>query len=180
MEYWKDIKGYEGIYQVSNHGRVRSLNRTDSIGRIISGRILSYSLSGSGYRQLALSKNDKVRYFQIHRLVAEAFIPNPNNLPCVNHKNENKTDNRVENLEWCDKRYNLNYGTAKDKLIQSLTNNPKTSRKIEQYSLNGDILKSYPSLREAERTTNVPHQNIHKCCIGKYRYAGGFVWKYAD
>lgn len=112
-EIWKDIKGYEGYYQVSNYGRVKSSPRIivrGDINQPIKTRIRK-SFITMGYLKLGLSKKGKTENVFVHRLVAEAFIPNPNNYPQVNHKNENKTDNRVENLEWCDSRYNNNFGS---------------------------------------------------------------------
>lgn len=111
MEIWKDIEGYEGLYQVSNKGRVKSLNykRTGKEG------ILSSSPTSSGYLIVNLCKNKKQKPFYIHRLVAKAFLPNPNNLPQVNHKDENKENNTVYNLEWCTAKYNNNYGTHNER-----------------------------------------------------------------
>lgn len=108
-EIWKDIEGYEGLYQISNTGKVKSLKRkykTKKCDEIIK----SPSLASRGYFRLPLCKEGKVKYFYIHRLVAQAFIPNPENLPQVNHKDENKLNNNVTNLEWCTHTYNMNYG----------------------------------------------------------------------
>ena len=108
-EIWKDIENYDGIYQISNFGRVKSLSRQTKSGKY-KEIIKKPSLAGRGYYRLALCKNGKPKYYYIHRLVAKAFIPNPNNLPLVNHKDENKLNNNVNNLEWCDSEYNMNYG----------------------------------------------------------------------
>lgn len=112
-EIWKDIIGYEGLYQVSSLGRVRSLDRYDSNNHFLKGRILKLSANGKGYLKVALNSNGKAKTYSVHRLVLQSFIPNPDNLPQVNHKDENKTNNNVDNLEWCDNSYNLNYGTRK-------------------------------------------------------------------
>lgn len=115
-EIWKDIQGYEGIYQVSSHGRVRSLDRIverkgSSGNFFVKGRVLTQSDDTHGYMKVNLTKHDQKRTFKVHRLVAIHFLDNPNNLPCVNHKDENKLNNNVDNLEWCTKEYNNSYGT---------------------------------------------------------------------
>ena len=109
-EQWRPIRGYEGLYVVSNLGRVRSIGYVED-------RILKQCLN-KGYFIVTLSKCKKHTHFSVHRLVAEAFIPNPNNLPMINHRNEIKTDNRVENLEWCDCKYNCNYGSGLKRRIE--------------------------------------------------------------
>ena len=115
IEIWKSIPGYEGLYEVSNTGRVRSLDRYVKVGfgayRLHKGKIINLTLSNSGYYFVDLTYKYKRKHFYVHRLVAEAFIPNPDNLPQVNHKDEDKTNNIAENLEWCDRKYNMNYGT---------------------------------------------------------------------
>lgn len=114
MEIWKAIKGYEGLYEVSNEGNVRSLDATVPYGQFHSrsrkGRIMHQPSSSNGYKQVALSKNGVAKIYRVHRLVAEAFLSNPLGLPEVNHKDEDKTNNRASNLEWCSRKYNNNYG----------------------------------------------------------------------
>lgn len=114
-EIWKDIVGYGGTYQVSSLGRVRSVSHVDSLGRVHTGKILSPQHRTKNYLSVKLSYNNCGKSHNIHRLVAEAFIPNPNCLPQVNHKDENKENNAADNLEWCDSKYNINYGTRTDK-----------------------------------------------------------------
>lgn len=123
QEIWKDIKGYEKLYQVSNLGRIRSLDRIilqyngyDDGERLYKGKILKPCIKPNGYSQVGLWKDKKVKWFIIHRLVAETFIPNPENKPQVNHKDENKQNNNIKNLEWCSCSYNINYGTRNDKV----------------------------------------------------------------
>lgn len=166
MEVWKDIKGYENLYQVSNCGRVKSLYNYKRNGtNILKPRIKR------GYYTIGLRKNGIRKWYQVHRLVASAFIPNKDNLPQVNHKNENKLDNKIENLEWCSVSYNNCYGTRIKKVIE------KTSRPIYQYNLNGCFIKEYPSVSSASRELNISPSGICKCLNGVYKKAYGYIWK---
>ena len=113
MEEWRDIEGYEGLYQISNLGRVKSFPRPTT-----PGGILKINKRKDGYCSVMLCKNGKTKRFSVHRLVAQAFIPNPNNLPIINHKDENPSKNIVDNLEWCDYEYNNNYGTLPKRLSE--------------------------------------------------------------
>lgn len=112
-EIWKNIMGFNG-YQVSNIGRVRSLKTY---------KILKQTINNKGYKILGLSKRGKMSTFLVHRLVADAFIPNPNKLPCINHKDENPLNNCVSNLEWCDQKYNINYGSHTNRMIETKRKN---------------------------------------------------------
>ena len=174
-EIWKDIKGYEGYYQVSNFGRVKSIerkvNKWDGI-RTINERILKQNLSHNGYYFVSLSKNGKRRTYRVNRLVAEAFIPNPDNLPQVNHKEENKLNNNVENLEWCTSKYNNNYGTHNDKISKRL------SKPVLQLDKNGNFIKLWESIMSIERETGFFQGSISNCCKGKYKTSYGYKWKY--
>jgi len=131
MEEWKDIKGFEGLYQVSTLGRVRSLDRyvkaKSASLKLIKGCIIKTWINRCGYVQVHLCKNSHTKPHLVHRLVAEAFISNPNNYPCVNHKSEKKTENNVENLEWCTYSYNTKFGTCPERRSKSLSgeNNPQ-------------------------------------------------------
>ena len=179
-EIWKDIEGYEDLYQVSNMGRVRRLTRNrrgkNNSLNPIQGRILKLETS-SGYKRIRLYKNNKGKHFQIHRLVAMAFIPNPDNLPQVNHKDENRINNRVDNLEWCTQEYNINYGTGNKKRGLSNTNG-KLSKPVLQYTLEGIFIKEWKSTMDVQRNLGFYHANISVCCRGKQAYAYGFLWKY--
>lgn len=148
-EIWKDIKGYEGLYQISSHGRVKSFLRYK--------KILKPILKTDGYLCVNLCK--PLKKFSIHRLVAEAFIPNPDNLPQVNHKDEDKTNNHVVNLEWCTQLYNINYGSRNKRAIESL------SKKVYQYTLNGEFVKEWESIRECGRN-GFNKGAICICCKG--------------
>lgn len=134
IEEWRTVKGYEGLYEVSSLGRVRSLDRYDRMNRFWKGRILNLHTGTGGYLFVALSSNGKEKNYLVHRLVAQAFLPNPDNLPQVNHRDEVKINNRVENLEWCDREYNINYGTIKDRIRNTnLKNGYWTGLSKEEY-----------------------------------------------
>lgn len=176
-EIWKDIAGYEGLYQVSNLGRVKSLSRKVSFGwswRCTPEKVLSPGkVNGRYYHVLLFDKDHKRKDCLVHRLVAEAFIPNPDNLPCVNHKDENIWNNQVSNLEWCSVEYNNNYGTLRERMAK------KQSMPIIQYSIDGAFIKKWSSLAEAGRQMKLSPGHLSNCCNGKTKTAGGFIWKYA-
>lgn len=162
-EIWKDIKDYDGVYQVNNLGKVKSKKNNKEI-------ILKGGQTPKNYKQVELYKNGKCKIFYIHRLVAEAFIPNPNNFPLINHKDENKENNCVENLEWCNNSYNLMYGNTQ--------NNKK--REILQYDIDNKFIRKWNSIMQVERELNIKNNNIVSCCKGKRQSAGGFIWRYAN
>lgn len=164
VEEWKDIKGYEGLYQVSNLGRVRSIGYGKE-------RILSSSnICHYGYIKVNLYKEGKKNTFKVHRLVAQAFIPNPNNLPEVNHKDENKLNNHVSNLEWCTTQYNINYGT----------HNARMSKSKNKPILCVETGVEYTSILEAEKLTGINKSSLSNCCRGIFKTAGGYHWRYVD
>lgn len=162
-EIWVNIKGTEGIYQVSSQGKVMN-SRT--------GRILRTDLR-SGYPYVVL--NGRKKY--VHILVAEAFIPNPNGYPQVNHRNENKEDNRVENLEWCDAKYNANYGTRNERISKNNHREGKP-KPVWQYTVSGELVQKWASTRTAETALGICHTSIGKCCRNVTKTCGGFIWKY--
>lgn len=162
-EVWKDINGYKGLYQVSNLGRVRSV-------RYNKEKIMELSYS-HGYLRVGLYKNNKLKFHSVHRLVAQAFLSNPYNLPCVNHKDECKTNNNVDNLEWCSYQYNNTYGTV----IQRRTE--KNAKTVYQYTLDGEFVKEWQSANEIERELGFFSSYIRACCRGKHPTAYGYIWK---
>lgn len=169
-EVWKPIDGYEGLYECSTEGRVKSLlNKNNPL-------ILKPRIDKDGYLKVILYKKDGGIEYRVHVLIARTFIPNPNNLPQVNHINEVKDDNNVNNLEWCDAKYNDNFGARNSKISQSKMNNPKTSKSIQEILDDGTI-KNYPSLREAERQGRGGHSNISDA-IETGRKFNGSYWKY--
>lgn len=185
-EVWKDVMGYEGYYQVSNQGRVRSLDRvvSDTIGRKrhIKGKLLHPKVNvKSGYLMVNLRGKD----CYMHRLVAQAFLPNPDNLPQVNHKDETRDNNCVDNLEWCNIAYNHDYGT------RTLRESNTKSKSVQQFSLEGKLLATYKNASEACRITGINRRTIQMVAskytyINKYgkevRYltAGGYKWRYLE
>ena len=187
-EVWKDIKGYENLYQVSNLGRIKSLGRRsiNKNGHIYYSKekILKSTLTSHKYKVIGLYKNRKSKQAYIHRLIAEYFIPNPENKPHINHKNGIRHDNRIENLEWVTCYENNKHMKEVLKTAYIFPpkygkDNPK-SRRILQFTKEGKFIKSYETLTEAERCTGAHHPNISKVALGKRNFAGGFVWKYAD
>lgn len=180
-EEWRDIAGYEGLYKVSNMGRVKSLgNGNSNNSNNCKERILKSVKHKDGYLLIDLCKEGKRKGHRVHRLVAQAFIDNPDNLPEVNHKDENKENNCVSNLEWCDRKYNINYGTRTQKVAELNRNSQKVSKPIMAiHKINGLIL-TFPSAREASRQVGVPVSNISACCNGRLKSAGKYIWKYAE
>ena len=159
MEIWKAVKGYEGLYEVSNLGNVRGLT---------ANKVLKPHRNNHGYMKVDLYKNGNRKRFLVHRIVAETYIPNPKNYTQVNHKDENKTNNCVANLEFCDRKYNSNYGTAQE----------RSAEKHKKAVFCNELNKSFKSITEAARYTGICLQSISMCCRGKYATAGDFHWRF--
>jgi len=183
-ETWRELPDYEGLYLISNKGRVKSCSRqknsNSKFAYISKEKVLKPSVSKDGYLNVFLCKDGKSKSFAIHRLVAIAFIPNGGKLSDVNHKDENKLNNSVENLEWCTKEYNTKYGTRTQRV----------SKRISQFTTDGEFVRTFNSVKEASRTLHIGSSNIHNCAVGKKlkkdgkeyvcRSAGGYLWRYAD
>lgn len=198
-EIWKDIEGYEK-YQVSNLGNVRSLDYMHT-GKV---QLLRLRKRKRGYLCITLCKDGKLKNYLVHRLVAQAFLPNPDNLPQVNHRDENPSNNRANNLEWCDCKYNNNYGSHSQKISESKRGIPRsqeTKRKVAealrgiphseerkrkksipvaQYTEEGELIAIFYGAREASRQTGIYSSSINACCRGKLKTSGGFIWKYVN
>lgn len=179
VEKWLPVVGYEGHYEVSDKGRVRSLDRMitmkNGITRKTEGRILApQNSNGQGrYRAVTISRDGIAKRVSIHRLVAEAFIPNPNGFKEINHKDEDKTNNHVENLEWCDRQYNNTYGTAKVRAAVT------QGKPVLQLDGDGNVINGWPSMGLAAMFTGASQGGISACCRGEISSSGGYGWKLA-
>lgn len=179
-EIWKDIDGYKGYYQVSNLGRVRSLDRYIEyiyndmvVTRKQRGRIRQPAINHQGYLQLSLLKNGVSTTFKVHRLVAKAFLPNPDNLTEINHINENKQDNHINNLEWCSRQYNCIYGTAPKRRALAC------SKAIEQIDMDtNEVVAVFASASEASRKLGFTRVGIQRCCVKRQISCQGYYWRF--
>ena len=184
-ELWKDIKGYEGLHQVSNLGRVKSLKKYHGKS-LRKGAIIKQYLTRQNYCKVILSKDKINKNVEVQRLVADAFL-NKEDFKCyptedrnlisldkleVNHIDENKSNNKVENLEWCTRKYNANYGERGKRASKSL------GKKIMQYTKNGELVKEWESIKEA--TEKLHLYGIGRACRGKLKSSGGYIWKYKE
>jgi hypothetical protein len=183
-EIWKDIEECEG-YQVSNLGRIRSVDRVVHVGnrwggvnaRRYKGKLITTFAYPNGYMAFVYKKEGKVfKNFLIHRLVAQAFIPNPDNLPQINHKNEQRDDNRVDNLEWCTCVYNIMYNNRSKRVAIA------NGKPIEQLSMDGHLIREFPSIREAARFVIGDMKSIRMCCKKDTmtHYYKGYRWKFKE
>lgn len=191
-EVWKPVVGYEGLYEVSNLGRVRSVDHTINVCRNginylcpVKGKILSPQRRQHGYLGVPLygkggHPTRGCKTFALHRLVAEAFLENPNGYAEVNHIDEDKTNNRLDNLEWCDRVYNSNYGTRNARL-SAIGKNGKNSKPVNQFTTDGKLVNTFPSLHEVERSLGLDVTGIHYAVkYSKTGYIYGFIWRYAN
>lgn len=165
---FKEIPGFEGLYSIDENGNLYSHRKK---------KLMKPDIKKRGYFGVELHKDNKLIKTSIHRLVALTYIPNPNNYPHVNHKDENPRNNNVENLEWCTQKYNSNYGTSKYRIAEKLKTG-KLCKPVLQYSLDGAFIKEYFSVSEASRILGLCASGIITCCKGRYKNCGGYLWKY--
>ena len=187
MEEFKDIKGYEGLYQVSSLGRVKSLGNNKTKKE----KILKLIEHSQGYLIVNLYKEGKRKTIKIHRLVAEAFIDNPNNYPIINHKDENPSNNNVENLEWCNHKYNVNYGTCQHRRVANTDYKKKVentdykevgrkqSKTVLQFTKDGEFIMEWLSTMECARN-GFSHGAVAACCRGERKTHKGYIWRYKE
>lgn len=206
VEEWRPVVGYEGLYEVSDWGRVKRLSRlmTDSKNRktLLKEKIIHQYNNEDGYKIVILSKDGCKKYLSVHRLVASSFLPNPENKHDVGHLKtmsnglEDKTANEVWNIAWMTQGENANYGTRNERLSKSkkgvkkgkmsedqkekLSRNNSRSKHVGQYSLDGELISIYHSLNKAAKETGCSANGISMCCRGKYKHSKGFVWRYED
>lgn len=195
-EIWKPVKGYEGCYEISNFGRVKSLYREihrRKMGiKIIYEHFLEPKKNPNGYYFVPLCKQGRrAKNMLLHRLIAEAFIPNPENKPFIDHINGDRGDYRIENLRWCTHKENMSFALARKHLSEAkigekngmygASGSKSPSHKcVLQYDLQGNFIKKYFGIAEAQRETGIIFQNISKVCKGQRNSAGGFIWRYED
>ena len=166
MANWKDVKGYEGLYLVSDEGEVYSLPRIVNNGRgtyVTGGRLLKPGKRAQYYSFVILSDGENIEHKSLHRLVAEAFIPNPNDYPEVNHIDENTDNNAANNLEWCTRQYNIDYSKSK---------------KVSQWTMDGEKVAEYKSIAFASQISGINRTAINNALVGWSKTAGGYIWKY--
>ena len=189
-EVWKDVVGYESLYQVSNLERIKSLPKIDLRGHLRNEKILCMFTTKQGYQQLGLHKEGKEHKYLVHQLVAQAFIPNPHNYPIVNHKKEfEKTNNRVDNLEWCTYSYNANYGTNQERRLKNTDFKEKVKRidyknmqkhrrkKVYQYDKDLNLVKEWNSILETKEL-GFHTGEVSRCCNKKSKTHHGYTWSF--
>lgn len=176
-ENWRWVEGYEGLYMVSDKGQVMSVPkraaRSNGCKVSYEGKLLQPAKNKKGYLIVGLSRDGALSTKAVHRLVAEAFLQNNDNLPCVNHIDEDKSNNHAENLEWCSIEYNNNYGTRNERISA-------TASRAVQMILDGKVIAEYPSAKKAHEATGATPSHVNECCNGKRKTANGFEWRYKE
>ena len=184
-EEWRPAVGYEGLYEVSNYWRIFSLKkvvRSKHNSTQVKNERMMHCVNKCGYYGVQMSKNGMHRLESVHRVVALAFIPNPNDYPQVNHKDENKWNNCVNNLEWCTSKYNNSYGTLNKRRRLIFLNDERRSKPVLQYTMDNVFVAEYPSAAEASRVTGLSKSIIKNVCARRPNQysAGGYKWKYKE
>lgn len=172
-EIWKDVEGYEGLYKVSNRGEIYSLYKH---------KMLRWKINNRKYRSVGLYKNGKIKYLLVHRLVAFHFVPNPDGLPQVNHKDENKDNNFADNLEWCTNHYNALYGTRVERTTTNRSyrqSRERMKRKVVGYPVNGGEPIYLDAIKDAVNY-GFSKNGVKNCCLGEIREHKGYIWSYND
>ena len=179
-EKWRDVVGYKGLYQVSDQGRVKSLERIiikkDGRKFTVKERILKPAFNGCGYLLVVLCAGGKPKTLTVHRLVCEAFHENPENKPEVNHINEDKADNRACNLEWSTAKENCNHGTRNERMAKGIAK--ALSKPVGQYTRDGELVKIWPSAIEVQRQAGFSQGGVSAVARGEHKQAYGYIWKY--
>ena len=175
-ERWRDVVGYEGLYKVSNLDRVKSVERQVKKwdgNRTVPERILKSAKDKDGYQRVGLHREGKTKHVHVHRLVGQAFLTNPENLPQVNHKDEDKTNNNLSNIEFCDAKYNVNYGTRTERVVE------KRSKPVIQLTLEGELIREWKSTNECGKN-GYSQGHISACCIGERKSHKGYLWRFKE
>ena len=189
MEIWKDVDDYYGILQVSNMGQVRTLDhyvkhKRPGSKKHIKSKVHKLLIGNSGYAYFMLTLNGHTKHLQIHRLVAKAFIPNPENKPQVNHINADKLDNRVENLEWCTPSENMRHAYATGRIpldkIGKKGNLNNSAKAVDVYTLEGVFINHFDTMKDAAQAYNIPLSGVCNCCTGYSKTCHGMVFRYSQ
>ena len=173
-EVWKPIEGFEGKYEVSNLGNIKSLPRDYFYGKVKEETYLRLYKEYDGYLRVTLFKNGIRHRYHVHRLVAKTFVENPLNKPFVNHLNEIKDDNRAENLEWCTSKENSNWGACRNKISE------KVSKPIKQYDALGKFIRDWKSITQASNSLGISISSLSECLHGRTNTSKGYKWRFAN
>lgn len=181
-EEWRDVVGFEGRYIVSSFGRIASLSASYTQGENVCRRkpqLIKGRTGTSPYPSVVLSNGERGRrQILVHRIVASAFIPNPDNLPYINHKDENPRNNSIDNLEWCTQSYNCNYGGHNERMAKTISETAYQKTKVVQLSLDGEYITTFDSIKEAADNLGIQRASISICCRKPNRTGRGFKWMY--
>lgn len=178
IEIWKPVKNYEYYYEISNFGNIRKIGGKNQYRYYKIEKTITPYKDEKGYLRVGLSKDNKRIVKRVHQLVAQEFIPNPNNYSEVNHINGNKTDNRVENLEWCTHQQNIEHAWGTNLSIPRYGKENKTSKRVKQYDRQLNFIKEWDCISDIERTLKISASHISQVCNGKRKSTGGYIWKF--